>query len=264
MELAFGKYQGAGNDFIICDDRTGGILEQLDRANIAGLCDRRFGIGADGLMLLRSAPTPFDFEMTYYNSDGNRGSMCGNGGRCLVRYAADLGIKRRSYRFMAVDGPHEATTLKNGNVSLGITDVDEIRYSGADLVLDTGSPHYVRFVKNLARVDVSVEGRSIRRSPEFLKSGINVNFVQEKKGKLLIGTYERGVEDETLACGTGVVAAAIAYLHKSDEFKDGDFLVNVTAKGGELSVSGRCRGGHYSRLQLMGPAERVFSGIITI
>ena len=264
METKFHKYQGAGNDFILLDDREGSLLPLLDRATIARLCDRHFGIGADGLMLLRLAVAPYDFEMVYYNSDGRPSSMCGNGGRCIVRFAAELGIQRTIYRFLAVDGPHEATLTPAGEVALGMNDVNRFTRHDGDYVLDTGSPHYLRFVSSLDAVDVVREGRAIRQSGPFAAAGINVNFVRETHDGLELATYERGVEDETLACGTGVTAAAIGLLLRSPESKDGPFHVPVRARGGQLYVTGERHGDRFTHLQLVGPAERVFTGQITV
>ncbi len=264
MLLQFHKYQGAGNDFVLFDDRQGQILPLLDEKNIARLCDRHFGIGADGLMLLRHAVAPYDFEMLYYNSDGRPGSMCGNGGRCIVRFAAELGIDRTIYRFLAVDGPHEATLTPAGEVALGMNDVSYFERHGADYVLDTGSPHYLQFVPSLEEVNVVQQGRAIRQSAPFAAKGINVNFVRETHDGLELATYERGVEDETLACGTGVTAAAMGLLLRSPESEDGSFHIPVRARGGQLYVTGERHADRFTHLQLVGPAERVFTGQITL
>ena len=264
MQLHFYKYQGAGNDFVLCDDRGTTLVTQLDQPTIARLCDRHFGVGADGLMLLRSAVTPYDFEMVYYNADGNPSTLCGNGGRCIVRFAADLGIERAIYRFLAVDGAHEATLTPSGDVALSMHDVDRYTRHGDDYALDTGSPHYLRFVPSLDEVDVVREGRRVCQSAAFAGAGINVNFVKESAGGLEIATYERGVEDETLACGTGVTAAAIGLLLRSPESEDGAFHIPVRARGGQLYVTGEREGNRFTHLQLIGPAERVFTGTIML
>ncbi len=264
MHLDFHKYQGAGNDFILCDNRKGKLSEVLDRAAIARLCDRHFGVGADGLMLLGPAGDDFDFDMDYYNADGGRSTMCGNGGRCIVRFAADLGIRRDIYRFLAVDGPHEATLTPAGSVALSMKDVLHAATHEGDLILDTGSPHYLRFVDSLEEIDVVREGRAIRQSPAFRAAGINVNFVRETSTGLELATYERGVEDETLACGTGVTAAVIGSLLRQPRPVDGPFNVAVRARGGDLAVTGERHGAHFRHLQLIGPAVRVFSGQITL
>jgi diaminopimelate epimerase len=264
MRINFHKYQGAGNDFILCDDRDDTILPQLDRDTIARLCDRHFGIGADGLMLLRTAAAPHDFEMVYYNSDGGGNTLCGNGGRCIVRFAADLGMERGVYRFLASDGPHEATLTPSGEVALSMNEVSDIQQHGDDLVLDTGSPHYLRFLPSLEGIDVVDEGRSIRQSAAFAERGINVNFVAPHGDELQLATYERGVEDETLACGTGVTAAAIGALHRGGKITEGPFSIPVQVRGGRLTVTGERFGSRYSALRLIGPAEHVFSGTITL
>jgi diaminopimelate epimerase len=259
--MTFHKYHGAGNDFLLFDDREGHLLPQLDQPTIAAYCTRRFGVGADGLMLLRKHPD-YDFEMVYYNSDGAPSSMCGNGGRCIVRFAADLGILRDEYHFLAVDGPHRAKLLPDGNVSLEMNDVSSVHCPNPEaFVLDTGSPHYISFVDDATAVDVVLDGRAIRQSPTYAAEGINVNFVSGDLSDLRIATYERGVEDETLACGTGVTAAAIAAVKKMNP-APGDFLVPVKAKGGQLSVKGHYDGERFTGLWLEGPAVVVFKGVI--
>jgi len=256
---AFHKYHGAGNDFILLDDREGDLHARFDEKTIASWCNRHFGIGADGLMLLR-AHADYDFEMVYYNSDGAATSLCGNGGRCIVQFAHDLGILRDEFTFLAIDGPHRAKVLPDGNVSLEMNDVDTITHPDSEaFVLDTGSPHYVSFVPDTDEVDVVTKGRSIRQSPPYEQEGINVNFVSGDMDGLQIATYERGVEDETLACGTGVTAAAIAAVHRFNP-PAGDFRISVRAKGGMLAVSGTHKSGAFSNLWLEGPAVRVFGG----
>ena len=264
MRLPFVKYQGAGNDFILCDDRGGEVQRSLGTERIARLCDRHFGVGADGLMLLRGDGDDVDFEMVYYNSDGRPSTMCGNGGRCIVRYAYDLGIHRNRYRFRAVDGVHEATLEADRRVALTMGDVTQVTEVDGDYVIDTGSPHYLSFVDKLSVVDVKQRGREIRRSAPFADGGINVNFIEVRKGELSIGTYERGVEDETLACGTGVTAAVIAFIHRVQPTPLGDFRVRVLARGGELTVTGRYDGSAFRQLCLIGGADFVFSGTIDL
>lgn len=260
--VRFHKYEGAGNDFVLIDDRENVLREQLNQAVIARWCDRHFGIGADGLMLLRSHPD-FDFEMVYYNSDGAPSTMCGNGGRCIVRFARQLGIHREEYHFLAVDGPHRARLLPEG-VSLemqNVTTVEELS-SGA-FQLDTGSPHYVSFVDSCGAVNVPERGRAIRQSATYAAEGINVNFVEQSGAdELSIGTYERGVEDETLACGTGVTAAAIAASIRTGIAPNTSFHWTVRAKGGQLAVRGHYDGRQFTDVWLEGPATYVFSGEI--
>ncbi|MBC6993456.1 diaminopimelate epimerase [Lewinella lacunae] len=257
--MEFFKYQGAGNDFILLDDREGDVLPGMDQGTIAELCDRHFGIGADGLMLLRRH-AEYDFEMLYYNSDGAPSSMCGNGGRCIVRFAHYLGIRREVYHFLAVDGPHRAVLLPSGNVSLEMNDVTSVHQATPDaFVLDTGSPHYVTLAHDPLQVNVNVEGRRIRQAAPF---GINVNFIRINGPEITIATYERGVEGETLACGTGVTAAAIVATLQTASATEGPFQWVVRAKGGVLSVRGRYANGIFTDLWLEGPAVKVFSGVI--
>lgn len=217
--MKFYKYQGAGNDFLIADNRDGSI--NLTAEQIAAVCDRRYGVGADGLMLLESSDT-YDFRMNYYNSDGSGGMMCGNGGRCMVAFAADMGITH--FDFDAADGFHTAQILKDENgvktVRLKMKDVSEIiRYDALEgpsvpskgCFLDTGTRHYVRFVEGLEDYDVVAEGRDIRyNASELMPIGANVNFVEPYDGGIKVRTYEKGVEDETFACGTGIVASCVA------------------------------------------------------
>ena len=263
--MTFAKYHGAGNDFILIDDRTTDYTATLDQSAIAHLCDRHFGIGADGLMLLNEHPD-YDFEMVYYNSDGAPSSMCGNGGRCIVRFAADLGLPGPDYHFLAVDGPHHATLLQEKDwVSLEMNDVSDIeRTPGGAFVLDTGSPHYVTYKHDPAKVDVVSTGRGIRNSATYVEKGINVNFVRLEGDVLHIATYERGVEDETLACGTGVTAAVIVSQLFNELPEGGAFRQAVRAKGGELAVRGVYREGVYTELWLEGPAEFVFRGEVGV
>ncbi len=213
MKIAFVKYQGTGNDFVMIDDREK-TFPQAQKI-IAKLCDRRFGIGADGLILLQNAEG-FDFKMVYFNADGNPSTMCGNGGRCLVHFATSLGIIQHTAQFLAVDGPHEAT-ISDNRVSLKMADVSKITFDGDDAVLDTGSPHYVRFVEDAMEVDVFTEGRKIRHGKAYDEEGINVNFVSLSRNGIAVTTFERGVENETLSCGTGVTAAALAYFRRKPE-----------------------------------------------
>lgn len=259
MKVHFFKYQGTGNDFVIVDNRENKI--SLTQEQVAFICDRRFGVGADGLMLLNSRDG-YDFEMIYYNSDGRPGSMCGNGGRCLVRFAHEIGIQKEHYQFMAVDGRHEAKICKDGTVALKMNDVQDVQHQSEYTVLDTGSPHAVQQVSDVWRLDVLTEGRNIRYSEPFKEKGINVNFIEPlvEGGGIVVRTYERGVEDETYSCGTGVTAAAVAYMHHPD----GPTHVPVKTKGGELSVSFEKKGDRFENIWLQGPAEKVFEGHITI
>jgi diaminopimelate epimerase len=260
MWIPFQKYQGTGNDFVIL--HAADLHQELTSAQISFCCDRRKGIGADGLMILRPHPD-YDFEMLYFNADGFPGSMCGNGGRCLVRFAQQRGLITDECRFLASDGEHRARLLPDGSVALAMKDVDEVIATGKDCFLNTGSPHYVRFVGDVDLVDVVQEGRSIRNSEDYRTAGTNVNFVSRRPdGSVYVRTYERGVEDETLSCGTGVTASAIA--SKGGNLPDGTYTVDVKTRGGDLFVSFRKQGDVYSDIELVGPAQFVFKGSIEL
>ena len=253
MIIEFYKYQGTGNDFIMIDDRESSF-DISDNKLIVALCERRMGIGADGLILLRNHPS-LDFEMIYFNSDGNQSSMCGNGGRCIIDFAAMLEVIKTETTFMAIDGEHKGQFLGD-TIALQMQDVAEIVGEGDGLVLDTGSPHYIEMVDDLQYIDVNKEGRRIRNSAPFKKKGINVNFVQDS-AEIEVRTYERGVEGETLSCGTGVVATALA-MHYANCIVDN--LVNVKTKGGELTVSFEEFNGGYKNIWLSGEVSMVFAG----
>lgn len=260
MTIHFYKYQGTGNDFIVIDNRKNETT--LTTTQINDLCDRRFGIGADGLMLLNEK-TGFDFEMKYYNADGKPGTMCGNGGRCMIKFAYHLGIHRELYRFLATDGVHEAEIDTDGIVSLKMKDVNIFRKFHNDYILDTGSPHYIKMVTNVMELDVFKKGSEIRHSKEFEEEGINVNFVEqsEEVDKIIVRTYERGVEDETLSCGTGVTAAALVCYHNENGFNE----VEVKTLGGMLSVEfDKIDENKYENVWLCGPAEKVYEGTIEV
>lgn len=260
MHIEFFKYQGTGNDFVILDNRKG-KHNGLTTAQVRFMCDRRFGIGGDGLMMLNNH-TAYDFEMKYFNGDGNESSMCGNGARCLVKFAQDKGIMRSAYSFIAIDGPHEASINMDGIVSLKMKDVPHIDFRRSHYILDTGSPHYVEITSNVMTLDVVKNGREIRYSPEFEKEGINVNFVEQldEPDKILVRTYERGVENETYSCGTGVTAAALVCHHNDNGFN----RVEVQTLGGHLSVEFDVIRDGYHNVWLNGPAEKVFDGTIEI
>lgn len=260
MQFHFYKYQGTGNDFILVDNRQNEL--GLTQQNIHRLCNRRFGIGADGLMLLQNKEG-FDFEMKYYNADGKEGSMCGNGGRCMVKFAYHLGIHRELYRFLASDGVHEAEIDIDGIVSLKMKDVTMIKKFHGDYILNTGSPHYIKMVNHVMELDVYKKGYEIRHSKEFEDEGINVNFVEqlEEPDKIIVRTFERGVEDETYSCGTGVTAAALVCYHNENGFND----VEVQTLGGHLSVEfDRVDEDRFKNIWLCGPAEKVFQGDVEI
>ncbi|MHA8052794.1 diaminopimelate epimerase [Aquirufa sp. OSTEICH-129A] len=255
--MKFYKYQGTGNDFVIIDDRAGTF--QLGQKEIAHLCHRRFGIGADGLMLLQKAEG-YDFRMVYYNSDGTEGSMCGNGGRCLVRFASDLGIVQDFTTFIAIDGEHQAH-IDPDKISLHMQNVAEIETVSNDYFAQTGSPHLVRFCSAVQSEDVKNTGAQIRYSDTFKsRGGTNVNFVELTQKGLFVRTYERGVEDETYSCGTGVTAAALV-AHTIHGLSS---PVAIQTLGGNLSIEfkGNAQTGFYD-VFLIGPAVRVFEGEIT-
>nr|WP_246859533.1 diaminopimelate epimerase [Spirosoma sp. KCTC 42546] len=259
MTIDFFKYQGTGNDFVLIDDRDE-TFPVSDQTLIERICHRRFGIGADGLILLRNDPE-YDFRMIYFNADGAEGSMCGNGGRCIVRFAHDLGVFESETRFLAVDGEHKAE-VRGDDIFLKMSEVAGIDDREGLTFLNTGSPHVVQFVDDLESLDVVSEGRSIRYDSRFLPGGTNVNFVQPiDSNTLFVRTYERGVEDETYSCGTGVTAVALVaqrQLHMSDP-------VFIKTLGGNLRVSFHPKADEqFDNIYLIGPAKRVFAGTITV
>ena len=256
-KLNFYKYQGAGNDFILVDNRNS-TFDSKNYDFIKNLCDRRFGIGADGLMLLQNIEN-YDFQMLYYNADGNEGTMCGNGGRCLVAFARDLGIIKNDTVFLAVDGKHDAS-ISEDQVNLGMIDVTTHSKDNEAFVLNTGSPHYVQFTENLQDLDVYTEGYKIRNNDTYAEKGINVNFIQKEGNGYFVRTFERGVEDETYACGTGAVASAMSVALKEDI--DGDIEIPIRVLGGQLKVSFHKEGNQFTKVYLSGPATQVFQGII--
>lgn len=264
--MEFAKYQGAGNDFVIIDARTSGIIEALSRQRVRQLCDRRFGIGADGLMTLEEDLAGQEFYMRYWNADGAESTMCGNGGRCIALFAEHLGIGGAFKKFNSVDGLHSAEILDTdgdrAQIRLGMIDVQQVTEIDASRAyfVNTGSPHYVEFVKDVMDVDVRKRGAQIRHDSRFESiGGVNVNFVEIlAPGEIRIRTFERGVEDETLACGTGATAAALA-----SALIAGNEIVScrVEVMGGELNVCWTSRDG-YQNIYLTGPAEKVFQGKI--
>lgn len=255
MKIEFYKYQGTGNDFILIDNRKNNV--SLDAKIIEKFCNRRFGIGADGLMFLE-LDNRADFKMVYFNSDGNQSSMCGNGGRCIVAFAKEIGFISQACTFFAIDGLHEAN-IQSNIVSLRMNDVTTIdcRQDGS-FFLNTGSPHVVQYVENIKDFKVVEEGRKIRYNNEFKANGTNVNFIEKQKDHLFVRTYERGVEDETFSCGTGVTAAGIvASLAEAKE------EVKIKTIGGDLKVrfKGNISKG-FTDVWLEGPARFVFKGEI--
>lgn len=259
MTVKFYKYQGTGNDFVMIDDRDNKYTEITDE-QVKYMCDRHFGIGADGLIFLRNSEK-HDFEMVYYNSDGHTSTMCGNGGRCILRFANDLGIDADNYSFMAVDGLHYGT-VNDDIVSLQMVDVTEVRQlSDNELFLNTGSPHHIVFVDELPTDDFISLAKAIRYNETYAKEGVNVNFVKVTADGLQMRTYERGVEDETFSCGTGVTAAALA-AHFTGKFKESP--MEVLTAGGKLELDFKQKDDHYTDIWLTGPAEKVFKGKVKL
>lgn len=258
MQIKFSKYQGTGNDFILIDNREA-IFPRDNIGLVSFLCDRKFGIGADGLILLESDATS-DFKMVYYNSDGRQSTMCGNGGRCIVAFAKHSELIADETSFLAVDGPHRAKIV-NDRVSLEMQDVGEIKEKHNSLFLNTGSPHHVQLVKNIRDMDVRKEGRKLRYGL-YGQEGSNINFVDNTgEDSFYVRTYERGVEDETLSCGTGVTAVAIA-MHRSGHTRKEK--VRITTPGGTLEVDFKFDGKGYHGIWLTGPAQLVYKGEIHV
>ena len=258
--FTFYKYQGTGNDFVIMDNRQL-QFNRKDRSAVAKLCDRRFGIGGDGLMLLQNKEG-FDFEMVYYNSDGRESSMCGNGGRCIVEFARSLGIVKDKAHFIAIDGAHEAL-VKPGFISLKMNDVKEVELHSDFSFLNTGSPHYVAFVNDVRNYNVFEEGKKIRNNSRFKAEGTNVNFIEKEYNDLFVRTYERGVEAETYSCGTGVTAAAlVAAIKKVSTATD---YCSIKTLGGDLTVKFKKQADDsFTNIWLEGPATFVFKGEIEV
>jgi len=258
MLLHFQKYQGTGNDFVLIDNRTGDI--HLTREQVSFLCHRRFGIGADGLMLLEKHDS-LDFTMVYYNSDGNTSTMCGNGGRCITAFAKSIGAVTSKITFEGIDGPHDAIVNEDGTVSLKMIDVEEVEVNNDFYYLNTGSPHYVTFVNDIEKFDVFSKGKEIRNNERFKAVGTNVNFVEPSDDGIFVRTYERGVEDETFSCGTGVTASAIsAGLHLDKNATS----FNIITLGGKLNVRFQRSNKGFNNIWLSGPAQHVFTGTIEL
>jgi diaminopimelate epimerase len=262
MIVHFSKYQGTGNDFVILDNRDK-VFSSLNSRQIEFLCDRHFGIGADGLILLEQSPGK-DFYMKYFNSDGNESSMCGNGGRCVIAFANELKIIKNRANFRAIDGGHEAIISNKSPliVKLKMADVEEYEPIGNDVFLNTGSPHYVRFVDNVSAMEIIYEAQKIRYNDRFRKEGTNVNFAQVLESILIVRSYERGVEDETYSCGTGVVGAALASVAKGLVPVLGKQTVHT--KGGILTVYYEQNGSGFKNVWLEGEATFVYKGEIEI
>jgi diaminopimelate epimerase len=261
VKIRFYKYQGAGNDFILVDNRQN-IVDHRNPKLIASLCNRRFGIGGDGMMFLQNKEG-FDFEMVYYNADGQPSSMCGNGGRCIVAFAKFLEVIDAETEFLAVDGPHSAKISAEGDwVSLQMIDVNELNTDLGAYVLNTGSPHYVKLVEGLESRDVFHEGKAIRNNATYREKGINVNFVEPMDNGYFVRTFERGVEDETFACGTGVTAVALAMASHNQQTGHIDTPIKVL--GGNLNIRFDYDGKVFTDIFLEGPAVQVFDGEVEI
>jgi diaminopimelate epimerase len=259
MQLQCYKYQGTGNDFVLIDNREKKIVLNSDQ--IKWLCDRRFGIGADGLMLLE-LELGVDFKMVYYNSDGNESSMCGNGGRCITAFAKQLGIIQEHCKFLAIDGMHEAK-INDESISLKMQDVRQIERGDDYFYLNTGSPHYVKIVNHIEELDVLQEGKKIRYNARFTQDGTNVNFIEKNEDVLFVRTYERGVENETLSCGTGVTAAALVAAIKGMSTHKNNCAIKTL--GGNLNVKfEKVLENTFYNIWLEGPASFVFKTTIEV
>ncbi|MBK7270277.1 MAG: diaminopimelate epimerase [Flavobacteriales bacterium] len=259
---AFSKWHGTGNDFVVIDDR-GASFPADDLALVRHLCHRHFGIGSDGLILIRAAKdTSMDYHMEFFNPDGSK-SFCGNGSRCGFAFWSQPDGDLRQARFTAVDGPHLAE-WRGGEVAISLGDVEAVQNHENEPNVDhigTGSPHELVWVDEPAQVDVGREGAVRRYAPRWEPHGTNVNFLRWHEGRVEMRTYERGVEDETLSCGTGVVAAAISALHRGHARSP----VEVVTPGGKLSVEADPTSlGGYAKIRLVGPVREVFKGTVDI
>lgn len=255
MKHTFYKYQGTGNDFVMIDNREN-TFDKHDTKHIHFLCDRRFGIGADGLILLENHPSA-DFRMVYFNADGNESTMCGNGGRCISQFAKDLGAIGNEATFEAIDGMHHVV-FEDGFVKLQMQDVHAVEQQENHVFLNTGSPHHVQFEADIETFDIKTKGREIRRGAPYFEAGTNVNFVKKLNDDTFrVRTYERGVEDETLSCGTGVTAVAIAMHYLGETQAE---TINLEVEGGQLKVAFTPQSKHYNNVWLIGPATQVFKG----
>ena len=261
MKVLFSKYHGTGNDFIIIDNRQFRWVPKEE--DIVFLCNRHFGIGADGLMLL-TEKQGFDFYMTYFNSDGRESTMCGNGGRCMIAFAHSLSLVGEESRFMAIDGPHLGKIeqkVPSDIIHLKMKDVNVGEVKADHLFMDTGSPHYVLFEEGVESLDIIGKAKQIRFNERFKEGGTNVDFVEIRNDHLFVRSYERGVEDETLSCGTGVTASVLAYAIKNPEKRT---FMEVKTRGGNLSVSYKQQGNSFTDIWLSGPVTFVFHGEITV
>jgi diaminopimelate epimerase len=261
MKIPFSKYHGTGNDFIIIDNRK---LQWIPKQEeIALMSDRHLGIGADGLMLLTEKPG-YDFYMTYYNSDGRESTMCGNGGRCMIVFARSLGLAGSEAQFLAIDGEHLGKLTQKDStdlISLKMKDVIVNEIDTKHVFLNTGSPHYVVFTKEVETLDIITEAKKIRFNERFREKGTNVDFIEVRDDHLFVRSYERGVEDETLSCGTGVTASVLAYAAKNPALCS---FMDVQTRGGKLKVSFHQEGNSFTDIWLEGPAVLVYMGEIHI
>ncbi len=256
MKVIFSKYQGAGNDFVMLNNMLG-HYDSLSIDQVQFICDRKLGVGGDGLIKINKKEG-FDFEVDYYNADGSQ-SFCGNGARCSVAFAKSIGIIKNETNFYAIDGGHKAFVIDD-DVKLEMLDVASYEMTGDDYIIDTGSPHYVKFLDTIEEVDVIEFGKSVRYSDRFKEEGINVNIMKKVSSQQVnVATYERGVEDETLSCGTGVTACALAYMADQELM---DAKVEINTKGGRLAVEAKRIGEGFNSIWLTGPATFVFDGSI--
>ncbi len=256
MNITFFKYQGTGNDFIMVNAVDKGIT--LEPLQIQRLCDRKFGIGADGIILIKT-DVKTDFYVDYYNPDGSQ-SFCGNGSRCAVAFAfAENVFEGKTCSFNAIDGTHTGEVLDIDNIEISMRDVEGIEEVDGDFVLDTGSPHFVRRCNALKELDIITEARKVRYNQRFSEQGINVNFISQNGSEIHMRTYERGVEDETLSCGTGVTAVALSSVSE-----DGVYARKIITKGGDLMVNFKKSGDLFQTIRLQGAAKFVFSGLVNL
>ena len=253
MIIKFFKYQGTGNDFIIIDDRKN-MFNEKDSKLISALCERKIGIGADGLILLRDH-SKYDFNMIYFNSDGNESTMCGNGGRCIISFAQSLNVIKERTKFLAIDGPHDGIILDKV-IKIKMNNVSKVQKVENGLIMNTGSPHYIELVNNLEEIDLEKRGIEINNLRFLNNEGINVNLIQINQD-IYMRTYERGINSETLSCGTGAVAASIG-LHYIKLVKDN--IIKINTRGGSLEVSFELKNGNYHNIWLTGEVNLVYVG----
>lgn len=260
MKIPFKKFQGTGNDFVIIDNRTL-FFDKENLEQIQFICNRKFGVGSDGLILIENH-NKYDFNMVFFNPDGSQ-SFCGNGSRCAVRFAYDLGIVKEQMEFISTDGWHEASILDNNDVKLRMNDVSNVEQNTNFDFMNTGSPHYVAFTQNIFDLDLISKGSKIRYSEAYKSiGGTNVNFIEAENDFYNVRTYERGVENETLSCGTGVTACALSVgIQKNlSESK-----IKIKTKGGNLTVDfKKSLENNFTDIWLSGSATFVFDGVIEL